>query len=412
MKATPYWVLLLLACFFSQIRFAICRTMTVLDYGAVPGETIEPSVLLSNCRAFQEAFDSAVPGDVLVVPASHTFSLVGGIRAQNLINFTFALEGRLNCVHNLSLWPRSSEVQWMNGACKENCDEAYEDLIAFSNNTALTIRGSVGGESTVDGNGKHWWNDVLIGLVGTDRPVLISVSYCTGVVVENLHLLNGPHFHLWLSQLVDVEVRNVNVTVDRRVQQEIKRQLAQKFQREEINHTLSSATLQPWDLNTDGIDVSGVNVHIHDCYVRNDDDSIAVKPAKDSPNFWTQASVVGALNSTANGPRPTECSENIIIENVELTGFGASVGSVGAKDSPQRACIRNVSWRNVSMPNTGKGIYVKTNKGCTTKDGTPKTGSITNVRYENVHISNAKWIPIWIGPQQQHEPHTDLGQEW
>ena len=31
--------------------------------------------------------------------------------------------------------------------------------------------------------------------------------------------------------------------------------------------------------------------------------------------------------------------------------------------------------------------------------------------YENVYISNPKWYPIWIGPQQQHEPHTDLGDE-
>lgn len=30
-------------------------------------------------------------------------------------------------------------------------------------------------------------------------------------------------------------------------------------------------------------------------------------------------------------------------------------------------------------------------------------------RYENVHIKQPIWWPIWIGPQQQHEPHLDLG---
>ena len=36
--------------------------------------------------------------------------------------------------------------------------------------------------------------------------------------------------------------------------------------------------LQPEDLNTDGVDPSGSDVWIHDSFINNDDDSIAVKP--------------------------------------------------------------------------------------------------------------------------------------
>ena len=92
---------------------------------------------------------------------------------------------------------------------------------------------------------------------------------------------------------------------------------------------LPSWALQPEDLNTDGIDPRGVDFHIHDVTISNDDDSIAVKPQG-------RQSLSG------------DCTRNLLIENAVLTGFGASIGSV-----PPHAdvnCVRNVTFRNVSMP--------------------------------------------------------------
>ena len=70
------------------------------------------------------------------------------------------------------------------------------------------------------------------------------------------------------------------------------------------------SALQIQDLNTDGIDVSGNGVWVHNCSIENDDDSIAVKPCDSS-------CVSGA-----------SCSANMLFENLVLTGFGASIGSV------------------------------------------------------------------------------------
>ena len=106
---------------------------------------------------------------------------------------------------------------------------------------------------------------------------------------------------------------------------------------------LPHSVLQPEDLNTDGIDPSGRDIHIHDCTISNDDDSIAVKP----------------LDGTGVSGN---CTRNLLIENMTLTGFGASIGSV-----PPHAdvhCVRNVTFRNISMPGTGKGIYIKSNPSC------------------------------------------------
>ena len=37
-------------------------------------------------------------------------------------------------------------------------------------------------------------------------------------------------------------------------------------------------------------------------------------------------------------------------------------------------------------------------------------GSIEDILYEDVRILRPKWFPIWVGPQQQHEPHQPVGE--
>ena len=111
--------------FFCLLTSVLGAEYSVTQFGAIPGETLSPDTLLHNAAAFQRAFDAALPNDKLVVPRD-TFSLVGGIRGSNLVNFTFELRGHLVCAHDTSTWPRSSKVQWANGgnvgSTKKQCD--------------------------------------------------------------------------------------------------------------------------------------------------------------------------------------------------------------------------------------------------------------------------------------------------
>jgi hypothetical protein len=59
------------------------------------------------------------------------------------------------------------------------------------------------------------------------------------------------------------------------------------------------------------------------------------------------------------------------------------------------------------MPNTGKGIYIKSNPSC--KEGMKAV--IENILYEDITITKPLWWAIWIGPQQQHEPGSNLGEK-
>ncbi len=93
--------------------------------------------------------------------------------------------------------------------------------------------------------------------------------------------------------------------------------------------------------NTDGFDVSGRNVHIHDCDIWNQDDTIAVK----------------------------DDSRDMLFERITASGVGLTIGSIGSSR------VKNVTFRDCYMPNTLKGIYMKFRA-----DG----GTIEDVTYENI----------------------------
>ena len=93
-----------------------------------------------------------------------------------------------------------------------------------------------------------------------------------------------------------------------------------------------SGTKEPH--NTDGIDPGG-NSHdiwIHDTYIHNGDDSVAIKPG-----------------TAAEG-----CTRNILVENCHFEkGHGCSIGSVG------KGCVENVIFRNVTMNDQQNGCRIK-----------------------------------------------------
>ena len=104
--------------------------------------------------------------------------------------------------------------------------------------------------------------------------------------------------------------------------------------------------------------ITGKNIHIHDCSVWNQDDTFAVK---------------------AND----EDTENVLIERVHASGVGLTIGSISDWN------VKNVTFRDVLMHHTSKGIYIKFRA---LKEN--RTGSITNVTYENIYIDKPDSWPV------------------
>ena len=78
------------------------------------------------------------------------------------------------------------------------------------------------------------------------------------------------------------------------------------------------------------------------------------------------------------------------VERVRASGVGLTVGSIGNHK------VHNITFRNVVMHHTYKGIYIKFRGGVT-----PDAASISDVTYENIYIDKPSSWPIWIGPAQQ-----------
>eukprot|EP00039_Didymoeca_costata_P013631 m.210786 g.210786 ORF g.210786 m.210786 type:complete len:459 (-) comp15826_c0_seq12:994-2370(-) len=356
------------------LLFASCCTATVWDiskHGAVPSDKREAR---NNRLAINTVLQAAQPFDTILVPPSLNFYIIGGLYVTGKTQLTLEIVGNLTAVADFYGWTTENNK--------------YSHFLEINNSTYINLQG----RGLIDGSGQPWWLRYTLGDCGLNlpknksaycpgRPKLVVISQSQNVLVEDLTLMNSPSFNLLLDVVKSAEVRRVVVNTDISELQKLKAQRTEFLSKTtNVNHFRG---LQPEDLNTDGIDASGRDIHIHDCIVHNDDDSIAIKPQDSTGLFST-------------------CSENMLIENMVLVGFGASIGSV--PPHPNHNCVRNITFRNITMPKTGKGIYVKSNPSC---DGN-STAEISNILYENVYITEPRWWSIWIGPQQQHEPGKAL----
>ena len=173
----------------------------------------------------------------------------------------------------------------------------------FDNLTDVTFTSS--GTGTLDGRGERWWGLPGIGYLvrEEDRPRLFNVGGSRGILVERLRFINSPYWTFWVHGVDGLEVRWCEVSA-RRTQID--------------GH-------DPVDLtafNTDGFDVSGRNVWIHDCSVWNQDDCIAVK----------------------------DDAQDMLFERINASGVGLTIGSIGA------STVRNITFRDCRMHKTLKGI--------------------------------------------------------
>merc|ERR1711871_1655353 len=168
--------------------------------------------------------------------------MMGGVVGTNLTQATLQLDGTLLWSKDTKAWP--TEV-------KHNKSTKMPI-------TAMTFQGSVGltltssGTGTLNGNGAAWWGIPGIGYLvrGKDRPPLMTVNDAVDFVLENIDFVQAPRFNFQSSQLRNATIRNCHVDSRR----------------------TNADAHGPVDLtafNTDGFDVSGTDIHIHDCSVWN-----------------------------------------------------------------------------------------------------------------------------------------------
>ena len=302
-------------------------------------------IAISNGKYIWNSIQYASPGDTIILNNSQPMYYIPFDVLTNLYNITIQLHSDIYLHDNSSAWTFYEDTDF------------YLNAIDIRNSSYITIEGSE--HSSIYGQGYQWWIDFFEGKISRERPTILYLENCINVIITNLILFDSPRFHIYAKNILRMEIAGVTVWVE------------------------PEDSVFPY--NTDGIDVSGKDIYIHDSIISNYDDAICIKPS----DYNTPS-----LNYTN-----MSCTENIVINNIYVyKGVGLSVGSVA---STKQHCIRNVLFQNIVAEEPIKFIYIKTGN---MHDATSTQGYITNITYRNMKASDALLWPIYIGPQQQKEP--------
>jgi hypothetical protein len=295
------------------------------EAGAIAGDS-STATAWKNGGILNETLASMRPGDTLHVENT-SFYVMGGIRATNLTNVTIQIDGTLLFSDDLKAWPRGGDGKVLPSLYFD----APKDVVFTSS-----------GVGTLNGQGGKWWGIPGIGyLIRTeDRPRLFHMRDSKNILVENLFFLNSAYWTFLSDNSDGLEVRFCDISARR-------------------DHDDGHDIIDITAFNTDGYDVTGRNVWIHDSSVWNQDDCIAVKDG----------------------------SENMVFERIHASGLGLTIGSIGGSN------VRNITFRDCVMHNTVKGIYLKF-RG---------PGNISDVTFDNITIDGPSQGAIWIGPAQQSD---------
>ena len=80
----------------------------------------------------------------------------------------------------------------------------------------------------------------------------------------------------------------------------------------------------------------------------------------------------------------------MVFERIQASGMGLAIGSISD------GLVNNITFRDIYMNHTFKGVYMKF-KGSDGGEG----ATISNILYENIYMDSPEQWAIWIGPAQQ-----------
>ena len=302
----------------------------VLDFGALGGVAGDDSTAtaLLNMKLLNETLNALGRGNELVIPAGRSFTTMGGLLAVNLTDVTLRIDGELHFSSDVSAWPvRGSRVM--------ECLQLLSPV-----NVTITSSSKRG---KLNGNGRVWWWFPLLGYLkhAENRPRMLSIKNGTQVLIEKLLFLDPPYWTTDL-QVRGLEIRDCEISARRT---------------DADGHSLMDLSA----FNTDGFDVRGRDIWIHDVQVYSQDDCITIK----------------------------DDTQNVLVERVNASGIGLVIGSIGS------TTVRNITFRDSILHNSHKGIYLKFRHG--------SGGLIEDVLFERIVLDNIEQYPIWIGPAQQSD---------
>lgn len=316
------------------------------DIGGIPFDN-SYDICQENSDKLSFALQHNASGKVLRFPHNVTFHFHHGIVAMEVNDTILEIDGTLRFERaDLDI---------------DKFPHPFPACITVVNSRNITVTSNYRG--LIDGRGSQWWGIPMIGYLQTveNRPRLLRFNTTEDLLIEKIILQDSPYHTLYLDAVNRVEVRDMSIVARRT---------------EEDGHTWVDLTA----FNTDGIDISGTNVWVHDVDIWVQDDCIAVK------DVWDHK------ESLYN---PPYLSANMTFERINATGLGFVIGSI------QGTHVKNITFRNSYLHKPVKGIYLKFAKRSKGVRQHNRTSLVEDIFYENITIMEPQQWPIWIGPAQQ-----------
>ncbi|KAF5320945.1 hypothetical protein D9619_001625 [Psilocybe cf. subviscida] len=247
---------------------------------------------------------------IVTIPASTTLNIQTRMNMTGLTDKHISLKGTIKFKPDIPYWTG-------NGF-----------FIPFQTQITFWLLGGKNiifdGGGTLDGSGQPWW-DTFASNKTLLRPITLTVFQAENVLINNIHMINGPEWHNLVNEGKNVVYNNINIHA--------------------VTNSSNNAA------NTDGWNVyRSDNVQILNSIIVNGDDCVAFKP-----------------NAT-----------NVLVENLDCTGsHGISVGSLGQFPG-MFDIVENVLAKNVKMSKAQNGARIKAWAGQNVGSGIVK-----NVTFEN-----------------------------
>lgn len=279
------------------------------------------------------------------------FLLQGGVEASHLANLTLQLDGTLDygaCLPSNSANCKLKMENYPGFSWKEHEADTVP-MMRFTAMSNFKITSSIG-KGRIMGGGQQWYGLFSVLRLGDTRgrtkPRMLDMGHgdedtTDGLEISYISLEQAAYWTTYLKAN-NVHIHHSNITA-RKIQPEVPGPLSDPSAWVEELYRINA-----W--NTDGFDITGDNVHIHDCHIQNSDDCVAVKGGS-----------------------------NWVVERIFASGAGMTIGSEGH--------AHNITFRDIVMEQSIHGLYVKTHA--------------SDVTFENVHIKEAFLFPIWVGPPWQ-----------
>jgi polygalacturonase len=160
---------------------------------------------------------------------------------------------------------------------------------------------------------------------------MIVFYTCERVLIEGLHLMNSPKFHMVVgSRSKDITIRNVTVRAP-----------------------ASDDPVQP-SHNTDACNIGGTNVLIENCDISTGDDNFTC--GGNTSNVLIRNNTYGNGHGVSIGSPISGGVSNITVENCTFTNtdYGIRIKS----DRDRGSVVENLTYRNLTMTNVRMPILI------------------------------------------------------